>query len=136
MPWCAWRAPPLEDAPPVDILAFVRVVATAQVIMPRSSVRLSAWRNTMSEAEQAPCFLAGANSIHTGDRLLTTPTFGHSQDHLLLSRLGLRPAAIAAHVCRPQPASMKLGEAQVVELEPQEREAIRLAQNRLEELGH
>jgi biotin synthase len=89
---------PLENAPPIDIVSFVRVIATARIIMPSSRVRLSAGRDKMSDESQALCFLAGANSIHTGNKLLTTPTFGHGDDHAMLARLGLRPEAAAAPV--------------------------------------
>lgn len=82
---------PLEDAPPLDPFEFVRVVAVARILMPRSYVRLSAGRNTMSEELQALCFFAGANSIHTGDSLLTTPLQGQSKDEELLTKLGIKP---------------------------------------------
>ena len=67
---------PLADRPAVDVWDMVRTVASARILMPRSMVRLSAGRLQMSEAEQALCFLAGANSIFAGDKLLTTPNPG------------------------------------------------------------
>lgn len=82
---------PLEGAPPVDSFEFARVIATARVIMPRSIVRLSAGRAAMSEETQALCFIAGANSIFLGKKLLTTPNPGRSADFRLLERLGLHP---------------------------------------------
>jgi biotin synthase len=82
---------PLADAPPVDPLDFVRVIATARIVMPASFVRLSAGRTEMSAETQALCFLAGANSIFTGERLLTTPNPGQDHDRALLGRLGLAP---------------------------------------------
>ena len=81
----------LEEAPPLDPFEFVRVVAVARILMPHSFVRLSAGRHTMSEELQALCFFAGANSIHTGDSLLTTPLQGQSKDEALLVKLGIKP---------------------------------------------
>jgi biotin synthase len=76
---------------PVDDIEFVRTVAVARITMPRSMVRLSAGRESMSESTQALCFLAGANSIFTGDKLLTTPNAGGGADAALFAKLGLRP---------------------------------------------
>jgi biotin synthase len=73
----------------IDDIEFVRTVAVARITMPRSMVRLSAGRESMSEATQALCFLAGANSIFTGDKLLTTANAGDSKDAALLAKLGL-----------------------------------------------
>ena len=80
---------PLADAEPVDPLDFVRTIAVARILMPASHVRLSAGRSEMSDEMQALCFLAGANSIFYGERLLTTgnPDTGH--DRRLFERLGL-----------------------------------------------
>jgi biotin synthase len=75
----------------IDDIEFVRTVAVARLTMPRSMVRLSAGRESMSEATQALCFLAGANSIFTGDKLLTTANAGDSKDAALFAKLGLRP---------------------------------------------
>jgi biotin synthase len=82
---------PLADCPPLDPLDLVRMIATARIAMPASFVRLSAGRTEMSEETQALCFLAGANSIFTGERLLTTPNPGQDHDRALLGRLGLSP---------------------------------------------
>lgn len=82
---------PLADAPPLDPFELVRMIATARVTMPASFVRLSAGRTEMSAETQALCFLAGANSIFTGERLLTTPNPGQDHDQALLGRLGLSP---------------------------------------------
>ena len=82
---------PLADAPKLDALEFVRTVAAARITMPRSVVRLSAGREDMSEETQALCFLAGANSIFYGPKLLTTPNPGPDRDRELMERLGLRP---------------------------------------------
>ncbi|MBC7159026.1 MAG: biotin synthase, partial [Porphyrobacter sp.] len=75
----------------IDEIEFVRTVAVARIAMPRSMVRLSAGRESMSASTQALCFLAGANSIFTGDRLLTTPNAGDDADAALFARLGLTP---------------------------------------------
>ena len=80
---------PLHGLPPLDPLALVRVIATARLLMPRSYVRLSAGRTDMDDAVQALCFMAGANSIFYGDRLLTTPNPGRTHDQQLFMRLGL-----------------------------------------------
>ena len=83
----------LADTPlaKIDDIEFVRTVAVARITMPRSMVRLSAGRESMSESTQALCFLAGANSIFTGDKLLTTANAGDSADAALLAKLGLKP---------------------------------------------
>ncbi|MEO1167427.1 MAG: biotin synthase BioB [Pseudomonadota bacterium] len=83
----------LHDVPEakIDDLEFVRTVAVARIAMPRSMVRLSAGRESMSEAVQALCFLAGANSIFTGDKLLTTGNRGDDADAALFEKLGLVP---------------------------------------------
>jgi biotin synthase len=75
----------------IDDIEFVRTVAVARITMPRSMVRLSAGRESMSESTQALCFLAGANSIFTGDKLLTTANSGDSADSALFAKLGLKP---------------------------------------------
>ncbi len=84
---------PLADAEPLDELEFVRTVAVARICMPKSTVRLSAGRESMSEAVQALCFLAGANSIFCGARLLTTPNPARDVDRAMMERLGLSPMA-------------------------------------------
>jgi biotin synthase len=83
------KGTPLAGLPPLDPLDLVRTVATARLLMPRSYVRLSAGRTEMSDAVQALCFLAGANSIFYGERLLTTPNPGRNRDDELFARLGL-----------------------------------------------
>jgi biotin synthase len=82
---------PLDQAAPLDPLDFVRTIAVARICMPKSVVRLSAGREDMSEETQALCFLAGANSIFYGPRLLTTPNPDRDRDMRLLDKLGLRP---------------------------------------------
>ncbi len=83
------KGTPLAGLPPLDPLELVRAIATARLLMPRSYVRLSAGRTDMSDAVQALCFLAGANSIFYGERLLTTPNPGKNSDDDLFARLGL-----------------------------------------------
>jgi biotin synthase len=80
---------PLHGLPPLDPLEMVRTIATARLLMPASHLRLSAGRNEMSDAVQALCFLAGANSIFHGEKLLTTPNPGRDRDEELFARLGL-----------------------------------------------
>jgi biotin synthase len=82
---------PLGDEGALDPIEFVRTVAAARICMPRSMVRLSAGREDMSDETQALCFLAGANSIFYGPRLLTTPNPGRDRDRELMERLGLSP---------------------------------------------
>lgn len=82
---------PLENNRKVDIWDMVRMIATARILMPKTMVRLSAGRNDMSIAEQALCFMAGANSIFAGDKLLTTPNPGFDEDNAMFQLLGLTP---------------------------------------------
>lgn len=86
------RAPgtPLADAEDVDPIVMVRMIATARILMPKSRVRLAAGRRSMSDEGVALCFLAGANSIFTGEKLLTTPNPPEDEDAALLKSLGMR----------------------------------------------
>jgi biotin synthase len=84
---------PLANAAPIDPIDFVRVVAAARITMPASYVRLSAGREAMSDEAQALCFLAGANSIFHGEKLLTTKNATVSHDDALFAKLGMRPLA-------------------------------------------
>jgi biotin synthase len=81
---------PLENTTPIDPFEFVKTIAIARILMPKSRVRLSAGRTAMSDELQALCFLAGANSIFYGEKLLTTANPDIMRDQALLSRLGLR----------------------------------------------
>ena len=81
---------PLEDQKPVEIWDMVRMVATSRIVMPETQVRLSAGRNQMSQEGQALCFYAGANSIFSGDKLLTTPNAEVSEDNLMFEALGMK----------------------------------------------
>ena len=91
---------PLADTAPEDPFELVRMIATARILMPKSTVRLSAGRLSLSDEAQALCLLAGANSVFLGDRLLTTPNPDSQADQRLLAKLGmrLRPAEVAAGV--------------------------------------
>jgi biotin synthase len=84
---------PLEEQPQVPIWDMVRMIATTRIVVPTTAVRLSAGRLTMSMEGQALCFLAGANSIFAGDKLLTTPNPEFNQDMEMFSILGLTPKA-------------------------------------------
>jgi biotin synthase len=81
---------PLADVRPEDPLELVRTIAAARILMPASFVRLSAGRLSLTDEAQALCFVAGANSVFLGDRLLTTPNPGQTHDDQLLARLGMR----------------------------------------------
>lgn len=87
------KGTPMEDQPRVPIWDMIRMIATARIIMPKSVVRLSAGRNEMSIEDQAMCFMAGANSIFAGDKLLTTPNPELNQDLEMFQILGLTPRA-------------------------------------------
>ena len=82
---------PLGETPSLDAIEFVRTIAAARITMPRSMVRLSAGREEMSEETQALCFIAGANSIFYGPKLLTTANPARTRDQALMDRLGLSP---------------------------------------------
>lgn len=82
---------PLAEQPRVPVQDMVRMIATARIIMPKSVVRLSAGRTAMSLSDQALCFMAGANSIFAGDKLLTTPNPAVSEDMQMFDILGLKP---------------------------------------------
>ena len=87
---------PLAGTAPLDPIEFVRIIAVARILMPRAHVRLSAGRSSMSDEMQALCFLAGANSIFYGEKLLTTGNPDTASDHALFGRLGIRPEPAAA----------------------------------------
>jgi biotin synthase len=80
---------PLENQPIIDPIELARTIATARITMPQAIVRLSAGRTEMTDEAQALCFLAGANSIFTGEVLLTTPNPGEAHDHQLMAKLGM-----------------------------------------------
>ena len=85
------KGTPLEHNKQVDIWDMVKMIATARILMPKAMVRLSAGRTNMSVAEQSLCFMAGANSIFAGDKLLTTPNPSFDEDNAMFQLLGLTP---------------------------------------------
>lgn len=89
---------------PVEIWEMIRMIATARIVMPKAMVRLSAGRVRFSMPEQALCFLAGANSIFTGERLLTTPNNDFDADQLMFKVLGLLPKPPTLHEGEPSEA--------------------------------
>lgn len=89
------KGTPLADVEDLDAFEFIRTIAVARILMPASYVRLSAGRQQMNEQTQALCFMAGANSIFYGEKLLTTPLPEESQDMALFRKLGLQPEGAA-----------------------------------------
>lgn len=89
---------PLEDQKPVNVWDMVRMIATARIALPTSMIRLSAGRVNMSTEDQALCFLAGANSIFAGDKLLTTPNNDKTDDQKMFEFLGLTPRPAYKHM--------------------------------------
>jgi biotin synthase len=83
----------LENAPTLDIFEWIRCIAVARILMPKAMVRLSAGRLEISKEAQALAFMAGANAIFTGEKLLTTPNPEKDYDMTLLGELGLKPRA-------------------------------------------
>ena len=96
---------PLAESPDFDELEFVRTIAVTRLMMPRSYVRLSAGRESMSDTTQALCYHAGANSIFFGEQLLTTPNPAESADAKLLGRLGMRAMEVVEQPNAPVCAS-------------------------------
>ena len=90
------KGTPLENVDDVDPFDFVRIVAVARIIMPESAVRLSAGREDMNEQMQTLCFMAGANSVFYGCKLLTTPNPGEDKDMQLFAKLGINSQEHAA----------------------------------------
>lgn len=85
------KGTPMEDAEDVAPLDFIRTIAVTRILMPRSHVRLSAGRRQMDDLQHTLCYMAGANSIHLGEKLLTTPLPDADQDMALLRKLGMQP---------------------------------------------
>ncbi|KAI2609654.1 biotin synthase [Hypoxylon fragiforme] len=85
------KGTPLGDRPPLDFTSMLRTVATARILMPATIIRIAAGRKTMSEEKQALCFLAGANAIFTGEKMLTTECNGWDEDKEMFERWGLEP---------------------------------------------
>lgn len=80
---------PLADVEKLDVTEWIRTIAVARIIMPYSYIRLSAGRESLSDSDQALAFMAGANSLFSGDKLLTTPNAGEGKDQVLFAKLGL-----------------------------------------------
>lgn len=104
------KGTPLEHNSKVDIWDMVRMIATARILMPKSMVRLSAGRAEMNVSEQAFCFMAGANSIFSGDKLLTTPNPSFEEDNAMFSLLGLSAMdAFRSQTLKAQSAKESMG---------------------------
>lgn len=80
---------PLAHVEKLDVTEWIRTIAVARIIMPKSYIRLSAGRESLSDSDQALAFMAGANSLFSGDKLLTTPNAGEGRDKQLFNKLGL-----------------------------------------------
>lgn len=91
------KGTPLENNKRVDVWEMLRMIATARIIMPKAVVRISAGREMMSTEEQALCFMAGANSIFAGNKLLTTPNPEIGTDNHMFNLLGLKPRPSSVH---------------------------------------
>ena len=102
---------PLEEEKPVEIWELIRMVATTRIVMPETQVRLSAGRTNMTPEGQALCFLAGANSIFSGDKLLTTPNPAKSEDMKMFEALGLIPQK--PFVKKAQPETVEAADSQI-----------------------
>jgi biotin synthase len=102
------KGTPLADQPRVPIWDMIRMIATARIIMPQTVVRLSAGRTEMSAIDQAFCFMAGANSIFAGDKLLTTPNPAFNEDMEMFEMLGLKPRE-AFKNGRPEKTKKEIG---------------------------
>lgn len=104
---------PLEKVEKIDPIDFVRTIALARIMMPKSHVRLSAGRTEMSDETQALCFFAGANSIFVGDTLLTAENPGEDHDNILFAKLGLEPMPLAEPTACPAEAATQAGQRNV-----------------------
>lgn len=89
---------PLAETEKLDVIEWIRTIAVARIIMPKSYIRLSAGRESLSDSDQALAFMAGANSIFSGEKLLTTPNAGQGQDQQLFAKLGLQAEAPKVNV--------------------------------------
>ncbi|SPO06738.1 probable biotin synthase [Cephalotrichum gorgonifer] len=85
------KGTPLGNQPPVPFTSILRTIATARILMPKTIIRIAAGRKTMSEEKQAICFMAGANAIFTGEKMLTTECNGWDEDSAMFGRWGLKP---------------------------------------------
>ncbi len=96
---------PMENNEPLDIFEWIRAIAVARILMPKAMVRLSAGRLTISREAQAMAFMAGANAIFTGEKLLTTPNPLENEDNSLLNDLGLTPRPPNKDTCKDKKAA-------------------------------
>ncbi|KAF2427775.1 biotin synthase [Tothia fuscella] len=110
------KGTPLGDSTPIPFDAIVRTIATARLILPKTIIRLAAGRNVMSEEKQMLCFMAGANAVFTGEKMLTTECNGWEEDKAMFGRWGLKPMG-----ARPVPETQLSEEA----VEEQRRESLR-----------
>lgn len=102
------KGTPLGDQLPIAFTSMLRTIATARIVMPSTIIRIAAGRKTMSEEKQAMCFMAGANAIFTGEKMLTTDCNGWDEDSAMFGRLGLSPMkSFASHQMQP-PAQVDL----------------------------
>jgi biotin synthase len=101
---------PLADAKPIEPIEFVRIIALARIMMPKSHVRLSAGRTDMSDEMQAMCFFAGANSIFVGDTLLTAENPENDVDMALFAKLGIQPMEAHEHSKLDEPRKLDAAE--------------------------
>lgn len=85
------KGTPLGDTPKIPFDATLRTIATARIVMPRTIIRLAAGRTALTEEQQVLCFMAGANAVFTGEKMLTTPCNGWDEDNQIFSKWGLRP---------------------------------------------
>ncbi len=85
------KGTPLGDREPIALTSMLRTIATARIVMPATIIRIAAGRKTMSEEKQAMCFMAGANAIFTGEKMLTTECNGWDEDSAMFGRWGLEP---------------------------------------------
>lgn len=85
------KGTPLADTPPLPFTSMLRTIATARIVMPATIVRIAAGRISMTEEKQALCFMAGANAIFTGDKMLTTDCNSWEEDSAMFGRWGLTP---------------------------------------------
>ena len=108
---------PLENEADLDPFDFIRTIAVARILMPQSHVRLSAGREQMNEQTQAMAFLAGANSIFYGEKLLTTPNPEASKDMQLFKRLGIKPEAYEVHEDESEQAAAIVNKLQEVQMD-------------------
>ncbi|EKG10556.1 Biotin synthase [Macrophomina phaseolina MS6] len=97
------KGTPLGEREPVEFLAVLRTIATARLVMPETIIRIAAGRKTMSEEKQALCFMAGANAIFTGEKMLTTECNGWDEDSAMFGRWGLEPMKSFEKSPRPAP---------------------------------